>query len=376
MKYHALWLLWFVPFGYGLTSEISLELKGIDFQLAGDYESAKKIEKQLLSIEESPIGHVFALNSITTQMTWNEANTAYQEDLRYHATEILKWCKANLNGKGDQALAHFYCGQTHFALSYYFGLNSNFYKAGKHGVVGIDQMETALKLDPNLHDAKFHLGLAYYVADNLPPFIKAVSSLLWFIPTGNSAKSIPYLKESIIKGERYKDVARYTLGSLFLENELTYSEAEDHFRYLSDKFSKNPRFHLQLIFVLLIQEKFEESIFAAKGFLKDADSNSAEYNLAKVSMIRAQLRNQELVEAQRNFSQIEPYFSSEKSNLPGWSIAWFKLTSAQLNDMLNHRRQAISEYKEIIEISKNTYVFEEIKLAAKAGLKEPYKNFP
>ena len=376
MKYHALWLLWFVPFSYGLTSEISLELKGIDFQLAGDYESAKKIEKQLLSIEESPIGHVFALNSITTQMTWNEANTDYQEDLRYHATEILKWCKANLNGKGDQALAHFYCGQTHFALSYYFGLNSNFYKAGKHGVVGIDQMETALKLNPKLHDAKFHLGLAYYVADNLPPFIKAVSSLLWFIPTGNSEKSIPYLKESIMKGERYKDVARYTLGSLFLENELTYPEAEDHFRYLSDKFSKNPRFHLQLIFILLIQEKFEESIFAAKGFLKDADSNSAEYNLAKVSMIRAQLRNQELVEAQRNFSQIEPYFSSGDSNLPGWSIAWFKLTSAQLNDMLNHRRQAISEYKEIIEISKNTYVFEEIKLAAKAGLKEPYKNFP
>ena len=166
------------------------------------------------------------------------------------------------------------------------------------------------------------------------------------------------------------------LGSLFLENELTYSEAEDHFRYLSDKFSKNPRFHLQLIFVLLIQEKFEESIFAAKGFLKNADFNSAEYNLAKVSMIRAQLRNRELVEAQRNFSQIEPYFSSEDSNLPGWSIAWFKLTSAQLNDMLNHRRQAISEYKEIIEISKSTYVFEEIKLAAKAGLKEPYKNFP
>ena len=376
MKYHVLWLLWFVPFSYSLTSDNSLELKGIEFQLAGDYEAAKRVEQQLLLVKGSPIGHVFALNSITTQMTWNEANTAYHDDLRYHATEILKWCKANLKDKDDQALIHFYCGQTNFALSYYYGLNSNFYKAGKHGVVGIDQMETALKLDPQLHDAKFHLGLAYYVADNLPPFIKAVSSVLWFIPTGNSEKSIPYLKESIIKGERYKDVARYTLGSLFLENELTYSEAEDHFRYLSDKFSKNPRFHLQLIFVLLIQEKFEESIFAAKGFLKNADSNSAEYNLAKVSMIRAQLRNRELVEAQRNFSQIEPYFSSEDSNLPGWSIAWFKLTSAQLNDMLNHRRQAISEYKEIIEISKNTYVFEEIKLAAKAGLKEPYKNFP
>ena len=102
-------------------------------------------------------------------------------------------------------------------------------------------------------------------------------------------------------GERYTDVARYTLGSLFLENESTHPEAEDHFRYLSDKFPKNPRFHLQLIFVLLIQEKFEESIFAAKSFLKDADSNSAEYNLAKVSMIRARLGNRDLVQAQRNF---------------------------------------------------------------------------
>ena len=376
MKYHALWLLWFAPFSYGLTGAISLELKGIEFQLAGDYEGAKRVEQQLLLVRGSPIGHVFALNSITTQMTWNEANTAYQEDLRYHATEILKWCKANLNRKGDQALAHFYCGQTHFALSYYFGLNGNFYKAGKHGVVGIDQMETALELDPKLHDAKFHLGLAYYVADNLPPFIKAVSSLLWFIPTGNSEKSIPYLRDSVMRGERYTDVARYTLGSLFLENELTYPEAEDHFRYLSDKFPKNPRFHLQLIFVLLIQEKFEESIFAAKSFLKDADSNSAEYNLAKVSMIRAQLGNRDLVQAQRNFLQIAPYFSSENSNLPGWTIAWFKLTSAQLNDLTNRRNLAIADYKEIMAISKNTYVFDKIKLAAKAGLKEPYKNHP
>ena len=166
------------------------------------------------------------------------------------------------------------------------------------------------------------------------------------------------------------------MGSLFLENELTYPEAEDNFRYLSDKFPKNPRFHLQLIFVLLIQEKFEESIFAAKSFLKDADSNSAEYNLAKVSMIRAQLGNRDLVEAQRNFLQIAPYFSSESSNLPGWSIAWFKLTSAQLNDLTNRRNHAISDYKEIMAISKNTYVFDEIKLAAKAGLKEPYKNYP
>ena len=69
-----------------LTSDNSLELKGIDFQLAGDYEAAKRVEQQLLLVKGSPIGHVFALNSITTQMTWNEANTAYHDDLRYHAT--------------------------------------------------------------------------------------------------------------------------------------------------------------------------------------------------------------------------------------------------------------------------------------------------
>ena len=38
MKYHVLWLLWFAPFSYGLTGAISPELKGIEFQLAGDYE--------------------------------------------------------------------------------------------------------------------------------------------------------------------------------------------------------------------------------------------------------------------------------------------------------------------------------------------------
>ena len=53
MKYHVLWLLWFVPFSYSLTSDNSLELKGIDFQLAGDYEAAKRVEQQLLSVKVS-----------------------------------------------------------------------------------------------------------------------------------------------------------------------------------------------------------------------------------------------------------------------------------------------------------------------------------
>ncbi|MBA58598.1 MAG: hypothetical protein CMQ40_05435 [Gammaproteobacteria bacterium] len=376
------WLFLFIPLLIWASMSCNasiideLEKKGIELQLEGKYKEAKIIETQLISAADNPVGHVFALNSIITQLTWNETKTEYDNLLLYHSRKALDWCEPILEKNRKHILANFYCGQTNFALSYHHGLKGNYYKAGKYGTNGIDQMETALKYDPELHDAKMQLGLAYYVADNLPPFLKIFSRFLWFIPTGNSEKSIPYLLEAIQKGDRYRDVARYTFGSLMLEKKATHGEAEKQFRKLVSKYPGNPRFQVQLIFILLIQEKFEEVISVAKTFIRTGDPDTPEFNLAKVSLIRAQMGIQNIQEAENTYVEIKAYFNSDESSLPGWAFAWFKLTSAQLHDLKQDRAKALKNYKEILEISKKTYVFEDIKSAAKKGLETPFQALP
>jgi hypothetical protein len=52
------------------------------------------------------------------------------------------------------------------------------------------------------------------------------SRFLWFIPTGNSEKSIPYLQDVIDEGDLYHDVARYIYSVLLLEDPERKEQAE------------------------------------------------------------------------------------------------------------------------------------------------------
>ncbi|MCG8447953.1 MAG: hypothetical protein MI725_00040, partial [Pirellulales bacterium] len=152
-----------------------LENHGTLLRLQGDFDRAEVIEKELIDKFAEPAGHVFALNTIVTHLTWDETQTVYDDALNYHARQTLEWCEDAGNQKKDSTKANYYCGQANFALAYYHGLKGSYYQAGKRGTACIDYLEAVLEEDPTLVDAKMHLGISYFVADNLPPFIKMFS---------------------------------------------------------------------------------------------------------------------------------------------------------------------------------------------------------
>ena len=163
------------------TAEVSmheLENQGTLYRLSGDFESASSIERGLIDNFDQPSGHVFALNTIITHLTWDETQIQYDEDLLDHADRTLKWCEPRLDSDTIGAVANYYCGQASFALAYYHGLRGNYIAAGTSGTKSINYLEAALLKDPSLIDAKMHLGVGYFVADNLPPFIKMFSRVI------------------------------------------------------------------------------------------------------------------------------------------------------------------------------------------------------
>ena len=76
-----------------------------------------------------------------------------------------------------KATANHYCGQANLSLSVYHGLRGNYIRAGQWKSIN-QLLEKALRVDPQLIDSKLYLGLAYFVVDNLPPFIKIFSRFL------------------------------------------------------------------------------------------------------------------------------------------------------------------------------------------------------
>ena len=114
--------LFFLPFAslslFSLADQpmTALERQGTQFRLSGDFTSAKVIENELIKHYPQPAGHVFALNTIITQLTWDETQTAYDEALVNHAATTLEWCEPRIDDEELSAIANYYWGQANFVL--------------------------------------------------------------------------------------------------------------------------------------------------------------------------------------------------------------------------------------------------------------------
>ena len=174
----------------------SLKEEGTDLRLRGNLAGADRISRQLKqTFPGQSIGYTFNLNTLVTKLSWDDQQTRFDKEILDDAKKTLSICSRQIESNPEDYRAYYHCGQAHFALTYLHALRDNYYRAGTHGSNTIADLEHALRINPALTDAKMHLGIAYFYADNLPPFVKAFSRFLWFIPTGNSSKSLPYIKE-------------------------------------------------------------------------------------------------------------------------------------------------------------------------------------
>ena len=354
------------------TSFPELSKQGTLLRLQGDFAAAADIERRLIDEADSPIGQIFALNSIVTHLTWDGITTQYDAALEQHAETVFAWCQPLLARQPDHVTANYYCGQTNFALSYFHALRGRYFQAGQHGTRSIDQLEAALSADPDFIDAKMHLGVGYYVADNLPPFIKMFSRVLWFIPTGNSEKSLPYLRDVVESGDEYRDVARYIYATLLMDQEDGRLEAKNHLYTLIDRYPANYRFQLRLISLHLMDDEFEQSLAVTNRYLQ-TEPEEPEKSLAEIWKVRALLGLSRRAEAIDLFQVVDPIFSEGQHELPDWSTAWHLLTRGQIADVSRQREQARGIYKQILDLDRKTYINPKIVDAAKAGLASPYE---
>ena len=358
-----------VPPCFATPTMFELSRQGTHLRLIGDFERAAEIESTLIADAGNPIGHIFALNTIVTHLTWDETRVEYDDALIAHAQKVLAWCEPR---HGNSALAGFYCGQATFALSFHHALKGRYIRAGRLGSQTIEYLEAALEIDPAMIDAKMHLGVAYYIADNLPPFVRLFSRFLWFIPSGNSDKSLPYLLDVMERGDEYPDVARYIYSTLLLDDDEQRYRAREQLQILVDRYPRNARFQLRLISLLLMEGDFDETLATAERYLESGPVEP-DLSLARVWMVRACLGLNRPDEARHLFAQIDPMFRYGRQDLPGWSIAWHMLTDGQLNDLAGHRREARESYAEIIAMAGSTYVNQAILDAARSGLLAPYR---
>jgi len=375
----ALLLFAWLPGSFGLTAEELRTMKNLkqeatSYRLNGEYLAASRVSDELQhSFPEDGVGYTVSLNTLTTRLSWDTNETVFDKTFKEDASRALDLCQARIKTDPEDYRGYYHCGQAYFALTYLHALRGNYYRSGTSGTRAIEHLEKTLTLNPELIDAKMHLGVAYYYADHLPPFVKAFSRFFWFIPTGNSDKSLPYVKEVVDKGEYFQDVAKYLYADLLIDG-------DDDDRLLAttlltelvDTYPRNRRFALRHISLLLERDLDLQALQAADEFISSKDQYNrdiVDVYLARLWVARAYLRIGSAEKAVSEFEMIDQ--SSSSSSFPSWARSWFELTRAQVSDLQNQRALAVRSYNQVIKMHAD-YGSNEILTAAKEGLKAPY----
>ena len=357
-----------------LEAVAALKKEGTLLRLKADYEGANKISASLKQLfPEQGIGYTMNLNTLVTRLSWDGLQTQYDESILRDSKKALSLCHAQIKVNSKNYLGYYHCGQAHFALTYLHALRGNYYRAGTNGADTIQNLEQTLKLNPDLIDARMHLGVAYYYADNLPSFVKAFSRFLWFIPTGNSDKSLPYIKNVTEKGEFFKDVAKFLYSDLLIDgDENDRQQAKIMLDELTSAYPENRRFQFRYISLLAKLGEFDKAKDTASQFVATEQKYSRDQKdiaLVRLWSTRVHLGLKDLEGAIDAFDKINQ--SSVDEEFPSWGRSLFMLTRAQIQDLQNKRTQALSDYQRVIEMFSD-YAGTEVLAAARAGLEAPF----
>ena len=357
-----------------LETIAALKKEGTLLRLKADYEGANKVTARLKQLfPEQGIGYTMNLNTLVTRLSWDGQQTQFDEPILRDSKKALSLCNAQIKANSKDYLGYYHCGQAHFALTYLHALRGNYYRAGTNGADTIQNLERTLKLNPDLIDAKMHLGIAYYYADNLPSFVKAFSRFLWFIPTGNSDKSLPYIKNVTEEGEFFKDVAKFLYSDLLIDvDENDRQQARSILSELTAAYPENRRFQFRYISLLADLGEFDEAKDTASQFIateQKYNRDQKDITLVRLWTTRAHLGLKDLEGAVGAFDKINQ--SSVDEEFPSWGKSLFILTRAQIQDLQNKRAQALGDYQRVIEMFSD-YASTEVLAAARAGLEAPF----
>ena len=329
------------------SSEVRLGLEQdiLTARLEGDYVRALAQTERLKMLPDSyHLGIALDLDTRLTRLSWDSHSTGEDDYLFGLSEALIALCPKNRRQSPPETL--FQCGRGHFGHSYLSALRGNLFDAGSHGSQAIKAFEAALAKNPDLTAVKLPLGMAYFYADHLPSFAKLMAPFLWFIPTGNSDKSLPYIEAVMVEGGPYADAARFIYSDLIMQKAPErMQEASRELEGLVSRYPSNPRLHLAHISSYAYQNDWRGAYSAVKkmdGSIQQASPFTAVGKIWKIYILK--YLNQPLPR------DLQSYILEQTTDgLPRWTEDWLMLAQGLANDFSGDRNAATALYQQVLD---------------------------
>jgi len=143
----------------------------------------------------------------------------------------------------ESAEMQFYAGMGDAFAARLYGLRGENRATARAGVRAREHFLRAIKLDPNLTDAEFGLGLYNYYVDTLSAIAKFLGFFMG-IPSGNKQEGIRLLEHDIATGVLTPAAAQFYLALNLHRYDQHYEKALGVIGPLVEKYPSNPLFQL------------------------------------------------------------------------------------------------------------------------------------
>jgi tetratricopeptide (TPR) repeat protein len=195
----------------------------------------------------------------------------------------------------ETAGMQFYAGMGDAFAARLFGLRGENRAGARAGVRAREHFLRALKLDPELADAEFGLGLYNYYADTLSALAKLLSFFMG-IPGGNKQEGIRQLEHDIAQGVLTPAAARFYLALNLHRYDQLYEKALGVIGPLVEQYPSNPLFQLVRgdLYAKLGRKERAVACYRAAASLpvQDAECRARIQELVRASLAAQGLVNQ------------------------------------------------------------------------------------
>jgi tetratricopeptide (TPR) repeat protein len=266
----ALILLWVtvscgtVKFAWGAgkadeVGNLEIAVRGMNKLMDGDFDSAIEVFRQIQKSEpESPLGYLLEAdvnwwkiyltegNLIDPDVfeSLSEAATPYDGDFRRLDELAIRKAETRIHAHQDEARSCFYEGLAYALRVGLEALRDHALATARAGKRLRSFSLAALKLDPNLNDAYFGVGLYNYFVDTLPTYVKMLRFLI-LLPGGDRLDGLRQIQQAMEKGQLVTGEAKFHLAKNYSRSsDRQFARSLELFRQMEHQYPHNPLWKL------------------------------------------------------------------------------------------------------------------------------------
>ena len=239
----------------------------------GDLLAAISIARQIQSKDpSSPLGYLLEADAAWWKIYYTTADiidpdvfdvvssttSPYDSEFHNFIQTTIQKAKSRIAQRQDIARNTLYEGMAYALMGRLDGLRARDLATARDGKKMRSLLLTALRLNPNLTDAKAGLGLYNYYVDTLPGIVKMLSFIIG-LPGGSRELGLQQLTDAAGHGGLVRGEAKFYMAKNYTRsNEQQFDKALQLFQDLADEYPQNPLWKLMVASVKLRAGKKQE----------------------------------------------------------------------------------------------------------------------